>query len=697
MFSTIAVARRGCRRIFACRRFSRRVFRASSLMLALAVAWPGPLRAQETPAQPVALPSIAVTAGANTPRSQPPSAPSPVVTEPDVVVAPTTIPTPIAEVANSVTVITAHELEREQRRTLPDALATVPGLNVVQSGGPGELSSVFMRGANSNHVKVLIDGIDVTDPSNANQSFDFGQLLTGDIARIEVLRGPQSGLYGADAIGGVISITTKKGEGPPKAAVTMEAGSFGTFNQSGSLSGSQDRFNYAFNIQHWQTASMPVTPLDLLPPGQPRNNDFYDNKTYSTRMGYDFTDNFSVNVVARYTDARLRYTGDGDDNFNVAPDSTLSTSVMHDTYSRGEAVYSLLDGQFKNYFGLAYTNAWNQILNPQTGDNGIPPGFGPSTNIGERIKTDWRGVVSVARGETVVMGLEDEQYHLTQINPEFSSTPSAANSDKAAYVELQSELYKRVFLVSNVRYDDNASFGNRTTYRLAPAVLVPDIDTKLKASYGTGFKAPSLNQLFVNYVGFDFYANPNLKAETSVGYDYGFEQPLFGNRVRFGITYFHNNITNLIDSNANFTSWANIGLATTYGNESFLSWTVNDRLKLRADYTYTTAKDDLTGLDLLRRPKNKESVTANWTASDQLTLSGTVLHVGTWSDVSRDGFTTGLVGGPYTTVNLAANYKVNDQVTAFGRIDNLFDVHYQNPIGFERPGLGAFGGVRVTN
>ncbi len=154
---------------------------------------------------------------------------------PPIVVSPTTIPTPVDQVASSVTVITAGDIQRQQIRTVPDALNTVPGLNVVQSGGPGGQTSVFMRGTNSNHVKVLIDGIDASDPSIANGTFDFAHLLTGDIEQIEVLRGPQSGLYGSDAIGGVISITTKKGEGPPKVKASVEGGSFQTFNQTAGL------------------------------------------------------------------------------------------------------------------------------------------------------------------------------------------------------------------------------------------------------------------------------------------------------------------------------------------------------------------------------------------------------------------------------------------------------------------------------
>jgi vitamin B12 transporter len=621
-----------------------------------------------------------------TPTQQPASAPIQLGTI-DVISA-TGVATPESQVANSVTVITAEQMERDQRRTLPDALATVPGLNIVQTGSAGGTTSVFMRGTNANHVKVLVDGIDVTDPSSGNQTFDFSQMLTADIARIEVLRGAQSGLYGADAIGGVISITTKKGEGPPKATVTVEGGSFGTFNQSANFSGSKDRFNYSFNIQHFQAASTPVTPLNLLPPGQQRINDFYDNKTYSLRMGYDFSDAFSVNVVSRYTDGTLRFTGDTFDlaTFTSVPAASQSRQVVHQSYTRGEAVWSLFDGRFTNYFGVGYTNAWN--LNEG-------PGVDSSINVGERIKVDWRGVASLAEGQTLVMGLEDEQFSLDQ-----TANPIFRNANKAAYLELQSKFFERLFLVSNIRHDDNDAFGAHDTYRVAPAVILPWTETKLKASYGTGFKAPTLSQLHVSFPAFFFFANPNLKPETSIGYDFGFEQPLFNNRVRFGVTYFHNDLTNLIVfgffPNSFRSSLFNVGQATTYGTESFVSWAVTDRLLLRADYTNMTARDETTGLDLLRRPRVKESVTATWKPIDQLSLSATVLHIGTWVDISRDGTVSGILASPVTLVNLAANYAINDQWNVFGRIDNLFDVHYQDPIGFERPGFGIYGGMRYV-
>jgi vitamin B12 transporter len=606
-----------------------------------------------------------------------------------IVVSPTATETPVDQIASSVTVITAKDMERDQRRTAPDALATVPGLNVVQAGGPGGQTSVFMRGTNSNHTKVLIDGIDVSDPSNPNRTFDLGQLLTSDIQQIEVLRGPQSGLYGADALGGVISIITKKGEGPPRATGTIEGGSFGTFNQTAALSGSQDRFNYAFNVAHFRATDVPVTPLELLPPGQKAIGNNYDNMTYSTKLGANVSENLTLNAVARYTDATLHFTGDTFDPVTFAsfPAAAQSTQIVHQLFTRGEAVWSVFDGRIKNYFGVNYTNHWNSNISP--GD------VAPTITTGDRVKYDWHTVTQLAPYHTVIIGAEHETETLQ------TSTVSAQNTNKAGYVELQSQFANRLFLVENVRQDDNDRFGEHPTYRLAPALIVPFTDTKLKASYGTGFKAPTLNQLFVSFPAFFFFANPNLKPEESVGYDAGFEQPVFNDRLRFGSTYFHNDITNLIQTvvdPATFSSTdVNIGKAVTEGTENFVSATITDRVRVRADYTFTRTVDAATGLELLRRPKEKWSANAIWNPIDPLTLSATVLHTGSFIDANRAFTIPRLLAPGFTVVNVAADYAVTDQLKVFGRVDNLFNVHYQNPTGFLQPGLGVFGGIRLAS
>jgi vitamin B12 transporter len=611
-----------------------------------------------------------------------PPAPGASNTAAPVVISPTATVTPVDQVANSITVITAQDLQTQQLRTVPDVLSTVPGLNLVQSGGPGGQTSVFMRGTNSNHTKVLVDGIDVSDPSNVNGAFDYAHLLTADVEQIEVLRGPQSGLYGSDAIGGVVSIITKKGDGPARATASIESGSFGTFNQSAGLSGSQQNFNYAFSVAHLHASDVPVTPLQLLPPGQKAIGNNYDNMTYSTKLGAEINEFWSVNAVLRYTDATLLFTGD-DNNFPSSPNAAQSTHAVRQLFSRDEAVWSLFDGRIKNYFGVNYTNYWNSDIAP--GD--------PRATIttGDRIKYDWHSVTQLFAGNNLILGLEQETFEL--------QTPalSAQSGNKAAFIELQSEFAKRFFLVVNMRDDFHDQFGEHATYRIAPAVILPFTETKLKGSYGTGFKAPTLNQLFQSFPDFGFIANPNLKPELSVGYDAGFEQPLFNDRVRFGSTYFHNSITNLIDFNDTFTQNINIGLATTEGTENFVLANITDRFQIRADYTFTRAVNAETGIQLLRRPKDKWSTTATWKPIDPLTLSATVLHVSDFLDVTRDGSASGITAPGYTTVKLTGDYTVNDQLKIFGRVENLFNVHYQNPTGFLAPGLGIYGGVRFAS
>jgi vitamin B12 transporter len=634
---------------------------------------------------------------------------------PPIVVSATTVPTPATELGSSVTVITGEELQIKQIRTVPDALKEVPGLDVVQTGGPGGQTSVFMRGTNANHVKVLIDGIDVGNPSITNGAFDFGHLLTGDIEKIEVLRGPQSGLYGADAIGGVISITTKRGEGPPKVVGSAEVGSFGTFNQAASLSGSQANFNYAFNVTHFNSASVPVTPLHLLAPGQQRINDSYNNWTYSTKLGADVTDNLSANLVARYTDAKLGFTGEDFSLFPLDyPEMLQSTQRNHNLYTRGETIWSLFDGKFKNYFGLSYTSQWDRTVNPNSdfaaNNFFASPLVGPPiTNLGERTKVDWRGEARVIPGQTLVVGLERQKDSLRTdstgtVDPffNFTQTTTTANTgNKAGYVELQSEFAKRFFLVSNIRYDDNDSFGPHTTWRLAPAVIVPWTETKLKGSYGTGFKPPTLTQLYVNNPSFSSVANPNLLPETSVGYDYGFEQPVLNGRINFGVTYFHNKITNLINNVFDPTrvvfTYVNVGAAATYGTESFVSFAVTEQLKLRADVTNIMTLDYSTGLGLRNRPGHKNSLSAIWTPDDKFTLSASLIYVGQAVEFNRDGTVPRGDSDSYTLVNLAANYRIDQHITVFGRVDNLLNQHYENPIGFDALGIGVYGGVRLNN
>ena len=595
-----------------------------------------------------------------------------------VVVSATRIPTPQLDLASSVTVVTAEDMAAQQQRTIADVLRNIPGLNLVQQGGPGSVTSVFMRGTNSNHTKVLIDGIDVSDPSNANAAFDFGQLLPQDIERIEVLRGPQSGLYGSDAIGGVINVITRSGSGPMKLAASIEGGSFDSFNQTAGLSGSQDAFRYSANVAHLHSGATPVTPPDLLGPGEPRHDDYYDNFTVSTKLGLDVAPSFDLGLVARYTSTHLHYTGEDFSTFPALPAAQQSESNTDEYYGRATAHLVSLAGALDQTLGLAFMRNQTATLQPQT-----PEGL----NTGERVKVDWQGAVRLAAAETLLLGLEDAR-------DEISQPLSASTRIDSGYAELQSQLGEHWFSALNARYDDNDRFGSKVTYRVAPAWVSQASGTKLKASVGSGFKAPTLSELFQDFAPF-FFANPNLKPENSVGYDAGIEQGLAGNAWRLGATWFHNRIRDLITTDVTGTTWANVGRATTYGVESFIAWQPARQLVLRVDHTYTEASDDLAHQELLRRPKHKGTLNVSWRPREALLLDLSVLSVSTWVDGNRDFSIPRLDAPGYTTVNLAAAFDLTRTFTVFGRLDNLLDRRYENPVGFLQPGLGAFAGFRA--
>jgi vitamin B12 transporter len=584
------------------------------------------------------------------------------------------IPTPAAQVASSVTVIDAATIQARQQQSLPDVLETVPGLFVEQTGGIGGQTSLFLRGANANHTKVIVDGIDISDPSSANGGADVGKYLTADIAKVEVLRGPQSGLYGSDAIGGVVSITTKKGEGIFSLSGSLEGGSFDSFNQSASAQGSDGGFHYAATVDHVHAGATPVTPLDLLKPGETRNDDYFDGTNLSGRFGYDLSDHADLGLVTRYSGNLSRITGDAFDpkTFASFPSPAQTRLYTQQYQSRVTAHWNA--GWLDETVGLGYSSTVISDLDP---DNGSFP------SSGDRIKLDWQGNARLSAGETVVLGAETARDAVHR-------PIGAGITTNAGFAELRSDLGSGFAGSAAIRYDDNSKFGGKTTWRLAPAYVVGGF--KLKASVGTGFKAPSLEQLFQSFPAFGFFANPNLKPESSTGYDVGAEENwgAFG----LGTTFFHNHIRNLITNNAGFTTDINIGKAMTKGVESFASWQASEALNLRADYTYTDAVDETTHLPLIRRPRHKASLTAGWRPIDALSLDATLLYVGPQVDGNRDFSIPRLKLSGYTLVNLAASWKASDRLSLYGRLENALDTRYQSPDGFLRPGLGVFAGIR---
>jgi len=490
----------------------------------------------------------------------------------------------------------------------------------------------------------------------------------------------------------VISFTTKRGEGPARASLRLEGGSFGTFNQSGRISGAENGFDYSVSVAHFRAAATPVTPPDLVPFGRPIHPNFYDNETVSAKFGYQFTDTFRINSVTRFINSRLLLTGDDFSTFPAAPAAFRSEAAVQQIFTRNEAEWTPFAG-FHNILAINYSNLFNRQQGPLD-PLATPDG---TTGLGERTRFEYRGDYLLSPGNIVLFGAQRDEESLFTTSP--GSVPDslrARNGNTAGYGEVQLTPFDRAFLVANLRHDENDQFGPATTFRVAPSYILPFTDTRLKGSVGTGFKAPTLSQLYQSFPAFNFFANPNLKPEESLGYDAGFEQPL-GDRVLVGATYYRNDFTNLINTNASFTSNENVGKAVSYGAEAFASVRFSETLSGRVDYTNTVTKNEITNQELLRRPRHKGSATAFWNPSPGLSFSSTVIVLGSFVDGNRDFSVPRLKNPGFTLVNLAVNYDVSETVSVFGRIDNLFDRRYENPTGFLGPGLAVYGGVRLTS
>ncbi|MBV8806956.1 MAG: TonB-dependent receptor, partial [Sinobacteraceae bacterium] len=368
-----------------------------------------------------------------------------------------------------------------------------------------------------------------------------------------------------------------------------------------------------------------------------------------------------------------------------AAEQTRSSTAEY--YARAFGHLRSFEGLFDQTLGVAFTRKRTSILEPETPE---------SLAIGERVKLDWQGALRLSSDHSLVMGAEHEREEISNpVTPGSGNLPlSEGNNTNSGYLELQSQFDQSLYSAINARYDRNDRFGTKVTYRFAPTYLIPLTGTKLKASVGSGFKAPTLSELFQDFPPF-FYANPALKPETSIGYDIGFEQGIGGDIARAGATYYYNRIRNLINIAASGITYANIGRSHADGVESFVTYSPTKSVTLRVDYTYTQATDDVLDQVLLRRPKHKGSFNAAWKASNALTLDATVLTVSSWIDGNRDFSIPRLTAAGYTVANLAASFDLNKHFSVFARVDNLFDRQYQNPVGFLQPTLGAFAGVRA--
>jgi len=574
---------------------------------------------------------------------------------------------------SSVTVITSEEIENSGQETVEELIKGTPGIDVAANGGMGTKTSFFMRGADSQHSLVLIDGIPSNDPSDPNRAPNISNLTVDNIERIEIVRGPVSVLYGGSAMAGVINIITKKGGKVPQTYIGVEGGSYGTVKFYGGTSGSKDNVDYSLSLSRLKTDGFSVydeSNACVNPNGDSFEKDGYANTTLSANIGAKLNETTVLEGVFRYTNACVDVDSFGADAEGKTTDSEQLNGRL------------ALKMNFQNLLSTAYFNVSDQNRENRTNDVSEDDFHGHTYEIG------WQGDYSFSDNHLMSLGLSYQNENMR--NEDFS--PSSVLS-KEAYTQslfLQDQWrLGDVKLVGGVRYDDHKIFGDKFTYRVAPSYSFAK--TLLKFSYGTGFKAPSLYELFGPY------GSADLKAESSSAWDAGFEHRL-SPEVKVGSTYFHTVFDDRIDFDRTTWLYTQVaGSTTIVGVESFAEWHPTGQLFLGLNHTYTYSQD-ADSEELVRRPRNKVALSGTWNATKKAKLNGSLQWVGSRRDdgaKDADCQVTGKLES-YFLANVSASYEMTDQVKLYGRVDNLLNENYEEAWSYSTPGRSAYAGVKVS-
>ncbi|MCD6093312.1 MAG: TonB-dependent receptor [Candidatus Omnitrophica bacterium] len=583
-----------------------------------------------------------------------------------------------AEVGSSTTVITTKDIEKTGKRTVGEILQDVLGISVVRNSAFGGLTSVYLRGSKPGHTLVLIDGVEVNDPMATDRSFNFAHLTTDNIERIEIVRGPQSTLYGSDAIGGVINIITKKGKGKPKFSISSEAGSHKTFKEFIGLTGEAENLSYSVSASRLDSEGISKA-------ADGSEKDGYENATLSSKIDWKIFDNSQLSFVARFTDSQ---TDLDDGGYEDDPNYTAWWRNFVSKVSFNQAI----NPWWGHNLSFSYNDVRRKYRDEKDSVDTTEDRW--SWYKGNDKKFEWQNNFYPVGWDTFTLGFEYEEERGSSYyrsGSYISKFDRKTVDNKSYYFQNQLNLWENLFITGGSRIDDHELFGTETTYKVSTAYIISQTGTRLKANWGTGFKAPSLYQLYSSY------GNPNLNPDESKSYDFGFEQNFFDGKVSFDLAYFHNDFKNMVDWDSATWKYKNIGRAETKGFEAGAKFLPVQDITIQTNFTYMDTKDKETGLELLRRPKRQVNLSINWRFLEKGNLNLGITYVGSRKDMDYTSYPyKRITKKDYTDVDLSCLYNLTENLQIFGRIENLFDKKYQEVHGYATPGRSFYGGAKAT-
>ncbi|MFM9977781.1 MAG: TonB-dependent receptor plug domain-containing protein [Sphingomonadaceae bacterium] len=583
--------------------------------------------------------------------------------QPEIVVTATGVPQSIAEVGQAITVIDRATIETRQTTVLSDLLATTPGVTVSRTGGIGSVTSVRIRGAASAQTLVLIDGVRVNDPSEPAGAFDFGPVLAGFVDRIEILRGPNAVAWGSQALGGIVAITSRPPADTPALDLSAEYGDYETARATASASYGVGPISARFGGSYARTDGVSARSAGT-------EADGFEQYGANGRVGVALGDAVALDLRGYYTRSKNAF----DSPFSAG--DTNDEAVARQLIGYAGLTANLFDGALANRIGVSHARI----------DRAYTGGFDFEAH-GTSNRAEYRGDARFGEAVRGVFGVEYEATRLRTFDA-FSGTDIRTTGIWSAYGQLLVRPLAGLNLTGGVRHDEHRTFGGKTTVGANAVFTVAN--TTLRASYGEGFKAPSLSQLF------GFGGSTDLRPEETRSIDIGIEQRLIDNRLRASITWFDRRSRNLIVSNPATFQLSNIARAEADGIEFELAARPVPALTLTANYSYVRSIDATPGganegRDLQLVPRQHMSASVDW-VRDRFTLGATILVVG---DSFDNRANTVRIDG-YATADIRASVALGEQFSLFGRVENLFDAQYETVSGFGTLGRNGHVGIRLA-